>query len=309
MKILLHSPLHPSYWIYLMECMLEHEWFIEDKEDFEEGQIPRNHVWYSIISKDNKVPFDAQVIFLPQFLDVKKICKLVEEFPIPPVFLSLENQSLPHFQVKYPCISGTTFCYPVYPNIRFCYVPPSKTLWNKEWIGDKPQVFIPAQRYLDPEYSHSKMAQIVPLLEQSGISLDIARGKRTIPFNEWQDKFIHDRVLFDCSQKYASFVVEEAMMIGMPIVTLNINENAVMIRDKIDGYTNWTDKQLIELLTKFTTNRNFANKWSINSKRRGKEILNPKTTNKIWNEAFHDSVKLFKNSTDPFKLEDKGVIR
>lgn len=299
MKILLHSPCHPSYWVYLMECLPEHQWFIEDKDDFEEGQIPRKHVWYNIVSKDCKMSFDVQIVFLPQFLDHNKLSKLLKDFPIPPVFVEIAGYSLPNLK-GYPLISGTTYCSnSQYSNIRYSYVPPSQILWNKEWQGDIPKVFIPAQRYLEPEYAHSKMAQIVPLLKNAGISLDIATGKRTMSFNQWQDKFIHNRVLLDCTQKYASFIVEEAMMVGMPIVAIDNYETGIMVRDNIDGFTNWSNLHgvhsndaLIELLQRFTTDKRFADKWSIASKARGKDILDPNKTAKIFNQAIVDAITI-----------------
>lgn len=301
MKILLHAPLHPSYWIYLMECMPEHEWFIEPNDDFEEGQTPRDHIKYIVVPKDSKIKFDVQII-PTWYLD--KLYQILEDFPIPPVFLEIAGYPLPKFEVKYPLISGTTYhSNNQYPNIRYSYVVPSKTLWDKEWKGDVNNVLIPAQRYLDPEYSNSKMAQIIPILKKGGINVDIITGKRTMPFNEWRDKFIHNRVLLDCSQKYASFVVEEAMMVGMPIVCLDQYESGIMIRNGIDGFTRWTDSELVSLLRQFTADKTFANEWSIKSKARGKEILDSEKTRQVFNQAIIDSIALFKSSKDPFMRE------
>jgi len=222
LKILLHAPLHPSYWIYLMEVLNQHTFYIEPKDDFE-GVMPRNHIQYTVVPSDSKIKFDVQIILLHKHT-TKQLYQLLKDFPIPPVFIEVWDYPLPQFKVKYPLISGCTYhSDSKYPNIRYSYVPPSKTLWNEKWKGDKPQVFFPAQRYLMPEYSHTKLAQIYHLLKKANIKMDVIKdATREIPFPDWKSKFINNRVLLDCTQKYASFVVEEAMMVGMPIVTLGL---------------------------------------------------------------------------------------
>jgi len=311
LKILLHAPLHPSYWIYLMEVLNRHKFYIEPKDDFE-GAMPRSHIQYTVVPSDSKIKFDAQIILLHKYTDIQQLYKLLRDFPIPPVFIEVWDYPLPRLKVKYPLISGCTYrSDSQYPNIRYSYVSPSKTLWwDHEWKGNKPQVFFPAQRYLMPCYGNTKLAKIYHLLKKSNIKMDAVKNvTRKISFPDWRSKFINNRVLLDCTPKYVSFVIEEAMAVGMPIVTLGLNESSIMVRDKIDGFSKWTYKELIELLRRFITDKEFADEWSLKSKARGRDILDPNKTRKVFNQALKDSIYLFNSTKYPFEMEGKDYIK
>ena len=187
-------------------------------------------------------------------------------------------------------------------NIRYNYVPPSKSLWSTKWKGDNHKVFIPAQRYLEAPYAHTYFAKLIPKLQKTDLNLEIIENRlRTIPWKEWQNNFIRDSVLLDCADKTSSFVLEEAMTIGMPVISRDKFETPFMIRDKIDGFTKWTEKELIEILFKFTEDYSFAKKWGLNSKERGKEMLSVKKTRDVFNWAFNNTIKLFNSTKEPFK--------
>jgi len=76
-----------------------------------------------------------------------------------------------------------------------------------------------------------------------------------------------------------------------------------MVRDKIDGFSKWTDDELIELLKRFTTDKDFADEWSRKSKARGRKLLNPNKTKRIFNQALEDSIDLFNSTKYPFEME------
>lgn len=296
LKVLLHSPLHPSYWIYLMETMPEHEWFIEPTESFEEGLTPRDHIKYTIVPKNTKIKFDVQIFCLNShhylFQD------LMKNFGhIPIVYLDFwKGCLLPSFKRKYPLISCChSASHQDYPNNQYVYVPPSRTLWNQDWKGDKRKIFIPAQRYLEPRWKHTHAAKLIPKLMKTDLKLDVVLNKlRIMPWKKWQGYFIHDRALLDVADKHSSFVLQEAMTIGMPVISRNLFESPWIIRDKVDGFLKWTDKELIEILHKFLEDDSFANKWALKSKERGNEMLSAERTNIVFNNAFRNAIELLR---------------
>ena len=303
MKILLHAPLHPSYWVYLLETMPEHEWFIEPKEDFEQGSTPRKHIKYTIVPRKSNIKYDVQIICISSHGGYIK--PLLQDFHIPIVFVDFWRTPIPELAIKYPLISGC--CHlsnETYPNNQYVYIPPSRTLWNQDWKGDIQKVFIPGQAYLHPSYVHTFFAKLIKNLQKTDLALALIEdSNRQIPWSQWQDYFIHNRVLLDCADKRCSFVIEEAMTIGMPIISREAYETPWQIRDKVDGFTKWSDNELIELLHKFTEKDNsFATEWSLKSKERGKEILSVAKTRECFNKAFEDAIKLFNSSKNPFEL-------
>ena len=301
LNILLHAPLHPSYWNYLIETMPEHDWFVEPKANFQEAGTPRDNIKYTVVQKNSKIKFDVQIICLSTHSELAH--NIVKDFNVPIVFLDFHKWKVPKFRIKYPLISA---CYHTankdYPNIKYNYVPPSKTLWNKKWEGDIPKVFIPAQRYLESPYAHTYFSKLIPKLQETDLNLEIVENKtRTIPWSEWQDFFIHNRVLLDCADKTSSFVLEEAMTIGMPVISRNMFESPYVIRDRIDGFLKWNEEELINILFKFTEDYSFAKKWSRRSKKRGEEVLSVEKTRKVFNDSFHNAIDLYNSTNDPFK--------
>jgi len=305
MRVLLHAPLHPSYWVYLMEVLKEHKFYIEPREDFQEGMTPRNHIKYTIVPRKEckEMDMDVQFVVLSGYNYLDEIYSLIKEFPLPTVWLSYWKDNIPEYAVKYPLIAGNRFrSNTEYSNIRYTHVPPSRKLWSKNWKGDIPKVFIPAQRYLEPGFSHTFLHKLMKELRNTKLELDVLENaQRLMQFDDWRWKFIHERVLLDASDKLSSFVIEEAMMVGMPIVTRNINEQSLLVRDKVDGLTIWDERDLIQILTRFLTDYEYAKEWSEKSKARGKEILLPNKTREVLNKAMGDAIRLFKNSKEPFK--------
>ena len=189
-----------------------------------------------------------------------------------------------------------------YSNIQYVYVPPSKILWNRDWKGYRRKVFIPAQKYLEPAYAHTYAAKLIPKLMKTDLKLDVVLNRtRIISWKHWQDYFTYDRVLLDIADKSSSFVLEEAMTVGMPVISRNMFESPYVIRDKVDGFINWTEEELIELLHKFLEDDSFAKEWSLKSRKRGKEMLSVEKTKTVFNEAFEDAIRLFNSTRDPFK--------
>ena len=301
MKVLLHSILHPSFWTYLMEILPEHEWYVEPADGFQRGGVPRDHVKYTVVPINSKIKFDVQIYCLSTHIDCFDY--MIEAFPIPMVYLNFERTPVPNLKIEYPLISG---CQHIaskdYPNIRYTYVCPSKTLWNVGWKGDIPKVFIPAQSYLQPQYSKLFFTDLINKLKQTDIPLEIIENKtRTIPFQEWRDFYIHNRVLLDCSDKSCSFCIEEAMTLGMPIVTRNALEAPLMLRDSVDAFLRWNFEELVDILHKFTEDYSFAAKWAERSRRRGKVILSVEDTRSCFNKAFVDAIELFNSTKNPFE--------
>jgi len=296
LKILLHAPLHPSYWVYLMETLPEHKWFIEPNENFEEGGTPRNHIKYTVVPREAKIKYDVQIFCLNshQYL-FQNLMKNFGHVPI--VFLDFYGTVVPPLKIKYPLISccrSDSNRNRNYPNSQVVYVSPSRTLWNRDWKGDRRKIFIPSQRYLEPAYAHTYAAKLIPRLMKTDLKLDVVLNKtRTIPWKRWQRYFIHDRVLLDIADKHSSFVLQEAMTIGTPVISRNMFESPYIIRDKVDGFIKWTEEELIELLHKFLEDDSFANKWSLKSKERGKEVLSAERTRTVFNRAFQNAIELF----------------
>lgn len=290
-----------------MDVLKGHKFYIEQTEDFQEGRTPRNHIKYEVIKRKDfrKKKIDAQIVVLSGYNNLKEVYSLIEYFPLPVVWLSYWKDNLPSYSIKYPLIAANEYrSNTEYPNIRYTHVPPSKKLWDKEWEGDVSKVFIPAQRNLRPEFNDSFLFNLMKGLRSTKLELDVLENsQRIMKFEDWRWKFIHERVLLDASDKLSSFIIEEAMMVGMPIVTRNINEQSLLVRDKVDGFTIWNEKDLIQILTKFLSDYKFAKEWSLRSKARGKEILSPNKAREILNKAINDAIHLFKNSEEPFKKE------
>jgi len=300
MRILLHAPLHISFWIYLMESMPEHQWFIEPNDNFEGGTIPHNHIKYQVVPSEFNENFDVQIICLQLGSDKLRFLKL---FPVPVVWLEYWRCAVPEIPIKYPLISTSySDSNSEYPNIRYSHITPSPTLWNIDWIGDQPTVFISARRF-------SKLTVIAPILNQlkkKVTNLDvIEETPRTIPFEEWRNKFIHNRVLLDLSLKKGDMVLQEAMTIGMPVITFNKFDYPLVIRDKIDGFSSWNPEnlksekelnELIELLNKFSIDYSFAKEWGERAKARAKECFPIEKQREIWNKAFEDAISLHQES-------------
>lgn len=276
-----------------MDCLSEHEWFIEPNHGWEEGGSPKDHIKYQILKPDEWREMDAQVICLNEHYNAEN---LINRFPVPPVWLTWWKTNIPPYKIKYPLVSAIkNSANTEYPNIRYsCYMVPSGSIWNEKWIGDVPKIFVPLSRCnLDVNLYRN--------LLRSGLSLDVVRSPgRSIPFKAFQDKFIHNRVLLEMSEKNASTCLLEAMSIGMPVISTNRHENPFMLRNGIDSTIIWTEKELFELLQKYLNDYSFAKEMGEKAKRRFEEICNLKEQNKVWNNAFNDAITLYKNASEPF---------
>jgi len=280
-----------------MEMLSEHEFFIEPKDDFEEGSIPRDHLKYEVIPYKPRSDFDAQIICL--HLNSPPIGEILKTFPVPPVFIEYAKCTLPNLNKQYPLISTCRSSSNTdYPNIRYCWMTPSPTLWKNHWIGDRPTVFVTARDLK----SYQEFDPLFQKLKTEKIPYDCSTGnKRNLPFKDWQDKFIHNRVLLEAVVKTVSTVVSEAMQIGMPVVVPNFNDNAKMIRNEQDGFClNLYDRtnldKVIEILNHFLKDYTFAKDYGERAEKRARECFSISETNKIWNKALEDAISLFKES-------------
>lgn len=299
-KILLHAPLHLSYWIYLMELFPKWEFYITPEADFEEASIPQEHINYTVIKDTKGMDFDAQIINLAVYHGIKKrsdLYELLDKHPYPPVFLEFGRNHIPEVKgLKFPVISGSrTFSSSKYPNIRYMYVPPSATLWNKDWIGDKKEIFMPVQGHMLPQNKGSGVKDMVETLKSAGIPLKLVENKvRSEPFEDWRNHYIHSRGLFEFTLKYASFITEEALMIGTPIVVKANFDSKLMIRNCKDGFSNISTQKTIEVLQRLVDDYEFAKEWSKKAKERGKTLLQPEITIGVVEEAVRDAIRLYK---------------
>jgi hypothetical protein len=309
MKVLLHAPLHPTLWIYLMEALKEHEFFIEPTADFQEADTPRTQIKYEVVPRKPNSNFDVQIIAL-HGIGYHTPQELLKIFPVPVVWIEFQRTLLP-FTGNYPLITTCqTSCTRRYPNWKYWCPVVSRTLWNEDWIGDVPIINCTVGAYA----CHPDLVPILNYLKKENVPLDMrTTSRRLVPFADWKSKFIHDRVLFELTLKPSSFTILEATTIGMPVVTLNWFDHSKMIRDNIDGFTfgfggpnpaHLTDLTL--LLNKFLNDYDFAKEWGKKSKERGNQLNSIENTKTIWNQAFEDSIRIFKqNPGNPFGKEKK----
>lgn len=305
MNILLHSPLHPAYWNYLMRNLPEHNWFIEPRTDFEEACIPFKDLNYTIIPRKTTEKMDVQIILL----HFSKIPEILNTFHIPVVWLEYWRTTyrLP-LPGNYPLVYTSQFSHrkiDEYQNIRHCYPVPSKQIWNRSWIGDKPEVFCPVRAsYILGRKTVKKVKKIIDYLEDQKLPMKLYKTQsRTISFKEWQNNFIHSRVLLEATGKNSSFTLFEAMKIGMPVVTLDWKEFPYIVRNGKDGYRNNNPQELHKILKEFLVNYPLAKKMGQRAKKRSNMILNLKKERKVWNKAFKDAIKIFN------KTGNWGIIK
>jgi len=262
MKILIYSPLHPSLWTNLMDAMPEHTWMI-----------------------DEGIP-DVQIICLhnPKIAGNEyKIYKTLKEHPYPPVFLEFWKVSLPDLVVKYPLIYTSMTNHNNYPNAMFACPMPSKRIWSEKWIGDEKNIVV--------LYRDTATSGIISEMKRWNLPLEIIEYKRDIPFEEWKSKFVHSRAIVELVQKNSSTVLLEARQVGIPALSINFGDACLMT------YTfSRADDQLKRTLSRLTTDDNFAREWW------NYYPLNIVSTHDTFNNAFIDSVELYRNSSNPLQM-------
>lgn len=297
MKVLLHSPLHPALWVYLMEALSEHEFFIEPTANFEEGSIPKDYVKFKVVPRSPSTDYDVQILCLHAGLRPEDILKI---YPIPIVFIEYMKNPFKLPKTTYPLITTCkTNNSSEYPKLQYWCPVVSRKLWDEDWVGNKRMVMSTVGGLC----IHPTFSGILDHLKLRGIPLDYKKtAPRVVPFQTWKSKFVHSRVLLEMNFKPSSFTILEAMTIGMPIVSSSNNDAPFMVRDKVDGFSKWgTREELADLLIKFLDDYEFAKEWGIKSKKRGNELNSVKTTKEIWNNAFSDAIKTFKkNEENPF---------
>lgn len=288
MNILIHSPLHPSIWIYLIKSLPEHNWYVEPRINFQEGQIPYGNLNLKVLPKDGKIKVDAQIICVHS----KNKKRILQKFNLPIIWIEYwRNPYKFPMKKNYPVISTSrTNHRENYNNLRFSYFSPTKDIWNENWKGDENVVFCPVRRfYKDPE-----IRKIINYLEKRGIPLKLFKSeKRNIPFNEWKNYFVHSRVLFEATKKFTSANLSEAMFIGMPVVTLDYFDFKKIIRNNVDGFRSNSIQKIYIYLRTLLDNYSFAQKMGERAKRRASNIYNPDKQRKVWNQAFEDAIKEF----------------
>jgi glycosyltransferase involved in cell wall biosynthesis len=325
LRILLHSPLHLALWPYLMELLPEHKWFIKPHCDsrgnskiFEEESIPINAT-YQIVENVCDNDYDVQIWCInTPYGSVNNIPVVLMQFNVVPLIPLIGDK-------VYPLISlNKTLYNKEYKNVRFTYVPPSKKSWDKQWIGDREKILIPLHYYTLPSDDHTVrdgiqgtlprnacssriLDKAIERLIQEKLPIDLPDNHlRSAPFDEWRDKFIHDRVLFELTSKSASFTVFEAMSIGMPVVVRKnygesadrefANDHQNIITDGENGFLKQIHggdlDVIVDILKKFLNDYEFAKRYGQKAKDRAGQVLSHENARNTFNQAFADAIKL-----------------
>lgn len=294
MKILLHSPLHPSFWNYLMRLLPEHKWYIEPELDFAEGSIPYHDLKFKVLPRKKlREKIDLQIICL--HLTPGNINQILKVFPIPIVWVEYwESPYQPKLPGIYPLVYASQTHHRInYPDLRHAYFVPSSKIWDQPWIGDQKEILIPSRQY----YPDFIIKETVKYLRKKKLPIAVATGgKRHLPFPEWQDYFIHSRALFDLTLKKSSGTLLEAMSIGMPIVVPPFFDYPKIIRNKIDGFVVNSGEEAFKRLTEFLDDYSLAKEWGNKAKLRANDIINPQKSKKFWNKAFSDAISVYENT-------------
>jgi len=200
MKILLRSPFHPSLYIYLMEVMPQHEWYV-DKDDWE-GDFPKSHLKYKVLGSETP---DVQIVNLHENGEID------EKIPI--VLLEYwKLRTFPKLEKKWPLVYTSKTSHNNYPNMQYWCPEPSKVIWNDPWVGDVEKILV----LHDGTYNK--------LLSQIGkwkLPLEVIRYNRSIPFDVWKYKLKHYRAVVELSHKHSSLVLLECRHIGTPAMTFD----------------------------------------------------------------------------------------
>jgi len=309
MKILLHAPLHPSLWIYLMDSLPEHSFYIEPSEDFQQDLLPRQYLNYQIVSEETAIAdeYDVQILCLHLGGSMKAILKVMESYNLPTVFVEFGKIPLADFKIKYPMIYLCKTNYnDDYPNTKHIYFVPSRKIWDKDWKGDQKKVFLRADIAGQP-----MIRDLVTYLKQKDINFDQPQNRK-VSWTEWKNFFIHDRVHLDLARTPMSFTTVEALTVGMPVIVGNWNEFPLVIRHNVDGFSKWDKEELLEMLERFITDDNFAKTWSLRSRARGIELLDLEKQRETLNESFQEAIHMFNNPPKSPKKDiqkEKELVR
>jgi hypothetical protein len=278
-----------------MEIFPEYQFLINGDAGFEEGSIPFKHLNYQTYTKNTDI--DVQIVCTHLAGEIGKenpLSKIEREFQLPTVWVEYGVSS---FQPKvrtpliYTSISNHRKDYP--SNLmRHVYAVPSKTLWSKPWIGDEKKIFVPLRK---PLFAHLDKEQnaIINYLQKNNIKIEFSENtRRDIPFEEWQKKFIHSRVLLEITNKTASTILSEGMVIGMPIITFNRNEYKYQIRNEVDGFITDSPQEIYSLCKKMLDDYEYAKEMGHKAKERADVLFDQQIIRQVWNTAFEDAIKI-----------------
>jgi len=291
MKILLHAPLHPTVWIYLMKMFPEHEWFIEPNDQFgypgEEWSTPKHEVKYKVIPFEKREDIDIQIICLHlDPLKEIKIENILRIFENPIVWVQYWNtKSIPNPPRKlYPLVHTLQTDHSIYPKRKHIYMSPHPDMWKDQWEGTNPEVFAPIGGY--------KKSELIEKLEEQKIPLKLITGKRNISWSSWQQLFIKSRIFLEEAPKRGSSCLEEAMLVGMPVIVPNRSDFPLIVRNRIDGFSAINDNEKIEIIKKMLDSYDYAKEWGKKAKERAEVIFDIKKERKKWEEVFEEAIKV-----------------
>lgn len=308
MNILLHAPLHSSLHVYLMRNLREFSWYVEPDMIFGSIPIKYDDLSFQIIPHEiPKEKIDAQIVLIHYETEAKEILKI---FKVPVVFLGyhINSDYLPRLPGNYPIVTTCqSECIHNYPNVRHIYPLPSKDIWNQPWIGDKKEIFCPSRN----SYKVSEpVRNMISSLMKRNLPIKLYTEQfGNIPFGQWQNDFIHSRVLLDITVKPSSFTLLEAMSIGMPVVCPDWLDYKVIVRNGIDGFRSNSVDHLERILSKFLKDEEFAKNMGKKAQLRLESITNSTMEKSFWEKAFKDAIDVF-NTTGGWTDKDlKNLYR
>jgi hypothetical protein len=291
-----------------MRNLREYSWYVEPSMVFFSTFMRYDDLNIQIIP--HSIPnekLDVQIVLIHNETEAKDILKI---FKIPVVFLAyhIASDYLPRLPGNYPII---TTCQSEnqhkYPDVRHIYPMPSKDIWSKPWIGDKKEIFCPSRN----SYKESdKVRNMINSLIKRNLPIKIYKEQfGNIPFEKWQDDYIHSRVLLDITVKPSSFTLLEAMSIGMPVVCPDWCDYPFIVRNGIDGFRSNSVDNLERILSKFLKDEEFAKRMGKKSQLRLESITNPTIEKSFWEKAFKDAIEIF-NTTGGWTDKDlKNLYR
>lgn len=294
LRILIHGPVHPS-WYYVCDKFPNYDWTISCPPEINPYTVPfpPELSKFNILPEEEVLKEDYDVQIIVHHLAEERINDILSKFDYPIVWIAYWHVHTFSINEKYyPLIYTSKTSYPVnYPGKKyFTYFMPTKHFWGKNWKGDKEVVFIPSQQYSQSFYT----TDVTYVLNKDKIPFVCPDTNRKTSFKDWKDFFIHSRVFLETHIKNSSTALTEAMNIGMPVITRNVNDMGQVVRNGIDGFVFNNENELPKIIKPFLEDQNYAKIFGEKAKIRINEISPIKEEINVFNQAISDAIQLGK---------------